>query len=152
GVNHLAGHALSPQLAGPLAPPYLLLLASGGHCQFLIVETGDGGAPCFRRLGGTIDDAPGEAFDQAARVLGLPQPGGPTVEAEAREGDGTRFAFPRPLIDRPGLELSFSGLKTAVLRQRDALVGAAGGLTVQDRRDLCASFQAAVVEVLAAKS
>ncbi len=148
GVNHLAGHALTPRLTDGLRYPYLMLLVSGGHCQFLIVA----GPQAFRRLGGTIDDAPGEAFDKAARLLGLPQPGGPAVEAEAASGDPRRFAFPRPLLDRPGCDLSFSGLKTALLRARDALVTEKGGLTVQDRRDLCAGFQAAVADVLAEKA
>lgn len=148
GVNHLAGHALTPRLTDALAFPYLMLLVSGGHCQFLIAE----GVDRFRRLGGTIDDAPGEAFDKTAKLLGLPQPGGPSVEAEARLGDPARFAFPRPLLDRPGCDMSFSGLKTALLRARDALVAEKGGLTVQDRRDLCAGFQRAVAEVLAEKT
>ncbi len=148
GVNHLAGHALTPRLTDGLTFPYLMLLVSGGHCQFLIAD----GVDQFRRLGGTIDDAPGEAFDKTAKLLGLPQPGGPAVEAEARLGDARRFKFPRPLLDRPGCDLSFSGLKTAVLRARDALIAPQGGLTVQDRRDLCAGFQAAVADVLAEKT
>ncbi len=148
GVNHLAGHALTPRLTEGLPYPYLVLLVSGGHCQFLRV----GGAQEFHRLGGTIDDAPGEAFDKVARMLGLGQPGGPAVEAEARGGDPSRFAFPRPLLDRPGCDMSFSGLKTAVLRERDRLVGASGGLHRADRADLCASFQATVAEVMAEKS
>ncbi len=106
----------------------------------------------FRRLGGTIDDAPGEAFDKVAKLLGLGQPGGPAVEAEARAGDPARFAFPRPLLDRPGCDLSFSGLKTAVRRARDTLVEAQGGLTRADRADLCAGFQAAVADTFAEKS
>jgi N6-L-threonylcarbamoyladenine synthase len=148
GVNHLAGHALTPRLTDGIGFPYLMLLVSGGHCQFLLVR----GPEDFARLGGTIDDAPGEAFDKTAKLLGLPQPGGPAVEAEARSGDPARFAFPRPLLDRPGCDLSFSGLKTALLRARDQAVAEAGGLRVQDRADLCAGFQAAVVEVLAEKS
>ena len=100
-----------------------MLLVSGGHCQFLIVR----GARDFSRLGGTIDDAPGEAFDKVARLLGLPQPGGPAVEAEAQRGDPARVRFPRPLLDRPGCDLSFSGLKTAVLRARDAIVAEKSG-------------------------
>ena len=148
GVNHLAGHALTPRLTDGLAFPYLMLLVSGGHCQFLRVE----GADRFTRLGGSIDDAPGEAFDKVAKLLALPQPGGPAVEGEARQGDPRRFALPRPLLDRPGCDLSFSGLKTAVVRARDALVAAQGGITVQDRRDLCAGFQAALAEVLVEKS
>lgn len=148
GVNHLAGHALTPRLTDSLAFPYLMLLVSGGHCQFLIAR----GPEEFTRLGGTIDDAPGEAFDKTAKLLGLPQPGGPAVEAEAALGDARRFAFPRPLLDRPGCDLSFSGLKTALLRARDAVIAEKGGLTVQDRRDLCAGFQAAVADVLAEKT
>jgi N6-L-threonylcarbamoyladenine synthase len=147
-VNHLAGHALTPRLTDGIGFPYLMLLVSGGHCQFLLVE----GADRFRRLGGTIDDAPGEAFDKTAKLLGLPQPGGPSVEAEASLGDPLRFKFPRPLLDREGCDMSFSGLKTALLRARDALVEAQGGITVQDRRDLCSGFQAAVAEVLAIKT
>jgi N6-L-threonylcarbamoyladenine synthase len=125
-----------------------MLLVSGGHCQFLIAH----GPENFTRLGGTIDDAPGEAFDKTARLLGLPQPGGPSVEAEARQGDPARFAFPRPLLDRSGCDLSFSGLKTALLRARDAIVAEKSGLTPQDRADLCASFQMAVADVLAKKT
>lgn len=148
GVNHLAGHALTPRLTDGAAYPYLMLLVSGGHCQFLIAR----GADSFTRLGGTIDDAPGEAFDKTARLLGLPQPGGPSVQAEATKGDARRFRFPRPLLDRPGCDMSFSGLKTALLRARDTILSEKGGLTRQDRADLCASFQAAVVDVLAAKT
>jgi N6-L-threonylcarbamoyladenine synthase len=148
GVNHLAGHALTPRLTDQLAFPYLMLLVSGGHCQFLIAHS----EQRFERLGGTIDDAPGEAFDKTAKLLGLGQPGGPAVQAEAAHGDAKRFAFPRPLLDRPGCDMSFSGLKTALLRARDALMAEKGGLTVQDRRDLCAGFQAAVADVLAEKT
>ncbi|PYE84619.1 tRNA (adenosine(37)-N6)-threonylcarbamoyltransferase complex transferase subunit TsaD [Pseudoroseicyclus aestuarii] len=148
GVNHLAGHALTPRLTDGLAFPYLMLLVSGGHCQFLAVR----GEDRFERIGGTIDDAPGEAFDKCARLLGLPQPGGPAVEAEAAQGDPARFPLPRPLLDRPGCDMSFSGLKTALLRARDRAVAEAGGLTRQDRADLCAGFQAAVAEILAEKS
>jgi N6-L-threonylcarbamoyladenine synthase len=148
GVNHLAGHALTPRLTDGLAFPYLMLLVSGGHCQFLVVS----GPDAFRRLGGTIDDAPGEAFDKTAKLLGLPQPGGPYVELEALSGDARRFAFPRPLLDRAGCDMSFSGLKTALVRARDAVVAQHGGLTAQDRADLCAGFQAAVADVLAEKA
>ncbi len=148
GVNHLAGHALTPRLTAQLRFPYLMLLVSGGHCQFLVVN----GPDQFQRLGGTIDDAPGEAFDKVARMLGLSQPGGPAVEAEAAHGDGRRFKFPRPLLDRPGCDMSFSGLKTAVLREKDRLIGQHGGLRRQDRADLCASFQASVVDVFSEKS
>jgi N6-L-threonylcarbamoyladenine synthase len=148
GVNHLAGHALTPRLTDAVTFPYLMLLVSGGHCQFLRV----GGIDTYTRLGGTIDDAPGEAFDKVARLLGLPQPGGPAVEAAARTGDPSRFAFPRPMLDRPGCDMSFSGLKTAVLRARDQLVAAQGGLFASDRADLCAGFQMAVADVLAEKT
>ena len=148
GVNHLAGHALTPRLTDGVDYPYLMLLVSGGHCQFLRVD----GPDAFTRLGGTIDDAPGEAFDKIAKLLGLPQPGGPSVEVEAKAGDPARFALPRPLLDRPGCDMSFSGLKTAVLRARDDLVAAQGGLSRQDRADLCAGFQAAVADVLAEKT
>jgi N6-L-threonylcarbamoyladenine synthase len=148
GVNHLAGHALTPRLVEDLSFPYLLLLVSGGHCQFLAVE----GPETFRRLGGTIDDAVGEAFDKVAKLLGLGQPGGPFVEREAGWGDPRRFAFPRPLLDRADCDLSFSGLKTAVRRARDKLVAAQGGLTRADRADLCAGFQAAVADALTEKT
>jgi len=148
GVNHLAGHALTPRLTDRVAFPYLLLLVSGGHCQFLAVE----GPESFRRLGGTIDDAAGEAFDKVAKLLGLAQPGGPAVEAAAAAGDPARFAFPRPLLDRDGCDLSFSGLKTAVRRARDKLVAAQAGLSRADVADLCASFQAAVADTLAGKT
>ncbi|MDE9450105.1 tRNA (adenosine(37)-N6)-threonylcarbamoyltransferase complex transferase subunit TsaD [Aliiroseovarius sp. Z3] len=148
GVNHLAGHALTPRLTDQTVFPYLMLLVSGGHCQFLIAK----GPEDFQRLGGTIDDAPGEAFDKTAKLLALPQPGGPSVEVEARNGDPERFRFPRPLLDRPGCDMSFSGLKTALLRERDRLVSEHGGLRRTDRADLCAGFQAAVTDVLAEKS
>ncbi len=148
GVNHLAGHALTPRLTDGVAFPYLMLLVSGGHCQFLIVHAADR----FERLGGTIDDAPGEAFDKVAKLLALPQPGGPFVEAEAATGDAKRFNLPRPLLDRPGCDLSFSGLKTAVLRARDSVIAQKGGIARQDRADLCAGFQAAVTAVLAEKT
>lgn len=148
GVNHLAGHALTPRLTDGIDFPYVMLLVSGGHCQFLRVD----GPDDFTRLGGTIDDAPGEAFDKIAKLLALPQPGGPAVEAEASGGDPDRIPLPRPLLDRPGCDMSFSGLKTAVLRQRDQFIAAHDGLRAQDRRDLCASFQTAVAEVLAEKA
>ncbi|WP_226779959.1 tRNA (adenosine(37)-N6)-threonylcarbamoyltransferase complex transferase subunit TsaD [Oceaniglobus trochenteri] len=147
GVNHLAGHALTPRLTDMVEFPYLMLLVSGGHCQFLLVQ----GADRFTRLGGTIDDAPGEAFDKTAKLLGLPQPGGPAVQAEAEKGDARRFAFPRPLLDRADMDMSFSGLKTALLRERDKVMEN-GALHAQDRADLCAGFQAAVRDVLVAKS
>jgi N6-L-threonylcarbamoyladenine synthase len=142
-VNHLEGHALSPRLAEPVAFPYLLLLVSGGHCQFLSVE----GLGRYRRLGSTLDDAAGEAFDKTAKLLGLGVPGGPNVEREALNGDPRAVDLPRPLLDRTGLDMSFSGLKTAV--RRAALEQE---LTPKRRADICASFQAAVADILAAKS
>lgn len=148
GVNHLAGHALTPRLTDAITYPYLMLLVSGGHCQYLITR----GPEDFTRLGGTIDDAPGEAFDKTARLLGLPQPGGPSVQAEAELGDPKRIRFPRPLLDRKDCNLSFSGLKTALMRARDQIVSEKDGLTRQDRADLCAGFQAAVVDVLVEKT
>ncbi|HAR54336.1 tRNA (adenosine(37)-N6)-threonylcarbamoyltransferase complex transferase subunit TsaD [Roseovarius nubinhibens] len=147
GVNHLAGHALTPRLTDAVEYPYLMLLVSGGHCQFLLVE----GAEEFTRLGGTIDDAPGEAFDKVARLLALPQPGGPSVEAEAALGDAARFKLPRPLLDRPGCDMSFSGLKTAVLRARDGEMQE-GRLSRRVRADICAGFQASVCDVLGEKT
>ena len=148
GVNHLAGHALTPQLTDGIAFPYLMLLVSGGHCQFLLVE----GHDAYTRLGGTIDDAPGEAFDKTARILGLPQPGGPSVEAAAKDGDPRAFALPRPLLNRNDCNMSFSGLKTAILRARDEVIDEHGGLPTQIRADLCASFQAAITDVIAKKT
>ena len=148
GVNHLAGHALTPRLTDDLPFPYLMLLVSGGHCQFLIVD----GPEAFTRLGGTIDDAPGEAFDKVAKLLALPQPGGPAVESEAAKGNPKAIPLPRPLLDRPGCDMSFSGLKTAVLRARDQIIARYDGLPRAQRADLCASFQAAVADVLAEKS
>ncbi|MEL6959459.1 MAG: tRNA (adenosine(37)-N6)-threonylcarbamoyltransferase complex transferase subunit TsaD [Pseudomonadota bacterium] len=148
GVNHLAGHALTPRLTDGVEFPYVMLLVSGGHCQLLLVE----GHDAYTRLGGTIDDAPGEAFDKTARLLGLPQPGGPSVEQEAAKGDPTRFPLPRPLLDRPDCNMSFSGLKTAVRRSRITITESQGGLPRNDRADLCASFQAAVADVLGEKT
>ncbi len=148
GVNHLEGHALTPRLADGIAYPYLLLLVSGGHCQIIAVD----GLGAYTRMGGTIDDAPGEAFDKTAKLLGLGYPGGPEVEREAAAGDPARFAFPRPLLDRPGCDMSFSGLKTALRRARDVIVGEKDGLTETDRADLCAGFQAAAADVLAEKT
>ena len=147
-VNHLEGHALTPRLTDAVRYPFLLLLVSGGHCQFLSVEA----LGSYRRLGGTIDDAPGEAFDKIAKMLGLGFPGGPEVERRAHDGDAGRFKFPHPLIDRPGADMSFSGLKTAVLRARDTLVADQGGLFVQDLADICSGFQDAVTAVLGSKS
>lgn len=143
-VNHLEGHALSARLVAPLPFPYLLLLVSGGHCQLLIAE----GVGRYRRLGTTIDDALGEAFDKVAKMLGLGYPGGPAVEARARDGDAARFALPRPMQGRPDCHFSFSGLKTAVKRHVDRLT-AAGGPSDDDIAALCAGFQAAAGDVLA---
>ncbi len=148
GVNHLAGHALTPRMTHAVRFPYLLLLVSGGHCQFIAVT----GPTSFERLGGTIDDAPGEAFDKTARLLGLGYPGGPLIEAEAKNGNPDAYPFPRPLLDRDGCDMSFSGLKTALRRERDALIDQNGGITRPERADLCASFQNAVVDVLEAKT
>ena len=148
GVNHLAGHALTPRLTDRVAYPYLMLLVSGGHCQFLIVS----GPDSYQRLGGTIDDAPGEAFDKTARILGLSQPGGPAVETAGADGNPAAFDLPRPLLNQPGCDMSFAGLKTAMLRARDAVVTAKGGLTRQDQADLAAAFQAAVADVLVEKT
>ena len=140
-VNHLEGHALSARLSHDVDFPYLLLLVSGGHCQLLIAE----GVGRYRRLGTTMDDAVGEAFDKTAKLLGLGFPGGPLVEDAARRGDGARFALPRPLKGRAGCDFSFSGLKTAVRQAAAALEP----LTPRDIDDLCAGFQAAVADVLA---
>jgi N6-L-threonylcarbamoyladenine synthase len=148
GVNHLAGHALSPRLGAAVAFPFVMMLVSGGHCQVLLVE----GPVAFRRLGGTIDDAVGEAFDKVAKLIGLPQPGGPAVERAAASGDPARFALPRPLLAREDCDLSFSGLKTAVRRARERVVEAEGGLDERAVADLAAGFQAAVADVLAAKA
>lgn len=148
GVNHLAGHALTPRLTDNVTYPYLMLLVSGGHCQFLIVHSHDR----FERIGGTIDDAPGEAFDKSARLVGLAQPGGPSIEVAAKNGDPKSIRLPKPLLDRPGCDMSFSGLKTATLRARDEIVAAKGGLTAQDQSDIAASFQFTVAEILAEKT
>ena len=145
-VNHLEGHALTARLTDGVQFPYLLLLISGGHCQLLAVQ----GVGRYRRLGTTIDDALGEAFDKTAKMLGLGYPGGPAVEAAARIGDATRFALPRPLKGRAGCHFSFSGLKTAVRHAIDALPP--GPLADQDVADMCASFQAAAGDVLVDRS
>ena len=141
-VNHLEGHALTARLSDGLDFPYLLLLVSGGHCQLLAVE----GVGRYRRLGGTTDDAVGEAFDKTAKLLGLGYPGGPAVERAAEGGDPRAFDLPRPMLGRPGLDFSFSGLKTAV-RQAAEKAGLPGDPAA--RADLAASFQAAVGDVLA---
>ena len=142
-VNHLEGHALTARLTDDIDFPYLLLLVSGGHCQLLIVE----GVGRYRRLGTTIDDAVGEAFDKTAKLLGLGYPGGPPLEREAALGDAARFALPRPMMGRHGCHFSFSGLKTAVRQTAESLPP--GEMSDRDRRDLCAGFQQAVADVLA---
>lgn len=139
-VNHLEAHALTVGLTDGLPPPYLLLLVSGGHTQLLAVD--DVGS--YRRLGSTIDDALGEAFDKTAKLLGLPMPGGPAVETAARSGDPRRFSLPRPMLGRAEPHFSFAGLKTAV---RHAALAIAP-LSEQDVCDLCASFQAAVADTI----
>ncbi|HIJ64067.1 MAG TPA: tRNA (adenosine(37)-N6)-threonylcarbamoyltransferase complex transferase subunit TsaD [Rhodospirillaceae bacterium] len=146
-VNHLEGHALSARLSPGLDFPYLLLLVSGGHCQLLAVE----GVGNYRRLGATVDDAAGEAFDKVAKLLDLGYPGGPAVERWAEGGDPSRFSLPRPMKGRPGCDFSFSGLKNAVrLLVRD--LSDRNELTDGDRADVAAGFQAAVAEVLADRS
>ncbi|MCC7167990.1 MAG: tRNA (adenosine(37)-N6)-threonylcarbamoyltransferase complex transferase subunit TsaD [Rhodospirillales bacterium] len=140
-VNHLEGHALTVRLTDGIDFPDLLLLASGGHCQLLVVE----GVGRYRRLGTTIDDAAGEAFDKAAKLLGLGYPGGPAIERCAQAGDPQRFPLPRPMLGRPGCDFSFSGLKTAVRQTAQGL----GSMTDRDRADLAASFQQAVADVVA---
>ena len=136
-INHLEGHALSPRLADrDLAFPYLLLLVSGGHCQLLLVN----GVGDYRRLATTIDDAAGEAFDKTAKLLGLGFPGGPAVEAAARLGDTRAVPLPRPLLGSAEPHFSFAGLKSAVLRARDA--------GIHRPEDIAASFQQAVVDCL----
>ena len=141
-VNHLEGHAVSARLAADIPCPFLPLLVSGGHCQLLSVE----GVGEARRLGSTIDDAAGEAFDKIAKTLGLPYPGGPALEKLAEGGDPERFALPRMLLGRKDCDFSFSGLKTAAAR-------IAEGLTEQaDKRDLAAAVQAAIARQLAEKS
>jgi len=141
-VNHLEGHALTARLTNNVQFPYLLMLASGGHTQLLAVQ----GVGQFTRLGTTIDDAVGEAFDKSAKILGLGYPGGPAIEAMAKLGDPTRFDLPRPLRGKPGCNFSFSGLKAAVKRKVDALPP--GELLDQDVKDMAASFQAAVADVV----
>jgi N6-L-threonylcarbamoyladenine synthase len=139
-VNHLEGHALTARLTDGIGFPYLLLLASGGHTQLVAVR----GVGDYVRLGTTIDDAIGEAFDKVAKLLGLAYPGGPEVEREAARGDPERFSLPRPMIGRPAPNFSLSGLKTALRMEAERIAP----LTQTDVADLCASFQAAVVDVV----
>ncbi len=140
-INHLEAHALTVGLTEDLRPPYLLLLVSGGHTQLLLVR----GVGQYERLGTTIDDALGEAFDKTAKLLGLGQPGGPAVERMAAGGNAARFDFPRPLAGRAEAHFSFAGLKTAVRRRAMELVP----LTDGDIADLCASFQVAAMDAVA---
>jgi N6-L-threonylcarbamoyladenine synthase len=135
-VNHLEGHALTARLTDGIGFPFLLLLVSGGHCQLLSVEA----VGQYQRLGTTIDDAVGEAFDKTAKLLGLGYPGGPALEKAAMEGDPSRFTLPRPMVGRPGCDFSFSGLKTAVRHK----VASVEPMSQTDVADLAAAFQNAV--------
>ena len=141
-VNHLEGHALSPKLNTNLEYPYLLLLISGGHTQYLSVES----LGNYKRLGTTIDDALGEAFDKTAKIIGIEFPGGPKIEKYAEQGDGNRFNLPKPILNRGGCNLSFAGLKTAILRIQSEIKNE------QDKFDLAASFQKTVEEILYEKT
>mgnify|MGYP006138945861 FL=1 len=141
-VNHLEGHALSPKLNSELNYPYLLLLISGGHTQFLSVQ----GLGNYKRLGTTIDDAVGEAFDKTAKLLGIEFPGGPQIEIYAKKGDPKKYELPKPIFHRGGCNLSFAGLKTAVLKISKQIK------TDQEKYDLAASFQRTIEEILYKKS
>ena len=141
-VNHLEGHALSPKLNTNLEYPYLLLLISGGHTQYLSVEN----LGNYKRLGTTIDDALGEAFDKTAKIIGIEFPGGPKIEKYAEQGDENRFNLPKPILNRGGCNLSFAGLKTAILRIQPEIKNE------QDKFDLAASFQKTVEEILYEKT
>jgi len=141
-VNHLEGHALSPKLNSKLDYPYLLLLISGGHTQFLSVE----GLGKYKRLGTTIDDAVGEAFDKTAKLLGIEFPGGPQIEVYAKKGDPNKYKLPKPIFHKGGCNLSFAGLKTAVLKISKQIK------TEQEKYDLAASFQKTIEEILYKKS
>jgi N6-L-threonylcarbamoyladenine synthase len=139
-VNHLEAHALTARLTDPTPFPYCLLLVSGGHTQIVAVR----GVGDYQRIGATVDDAIGEAYDKTAKLLGLPYPGGPSVESEARRGDAARFALPRPMLGRPQPDFSLSGLKTALRIEAEKIAP----ISDQDVADLCASFQAAVVDIV----
>ncbi len=141
-VNHLEGHALSPKINSNLEFPYLLLLISGGHTQYLSVD----GLGKYKRLGTTIDDALGEAFDKTAKIIGIEFPGGPKIEEYAGKGNKNRFKLPKPILNRGGCNLSFAGLKTAVLRIKSEIK------TEQDKFDLAASFQKTIEEILHEKT
>lgn len=145
-VNHLEGHALTARLTDGVSFPFLLLLVSGGHCQLLSVE----GVGRYTLLGSTQDDAVGEAFDKSAKLIGLGYPGGPAVEALARDGDPEAYDLPRPMLHKPGCDFSFSGMKTAVRNVVESWP--AGAQDRQRLSDLCASFQAAVADVLVSRS
>jgi N6-L-threonylcarbamoyladenine synthase len=140
-VNHLEAHALTARLTDGVAFPYCLFLASGGHTQIVAVL----GVGNYAQLGSTVDDALGEAYDKTAKLLGLPYPGGPQVEQQALTGKGDRFAFPRPMHNKPHADFSLSGLKTALRLEAERIAP----LRDEDVRDLCASFQAAVIDVVA---
>jgi len=141
-INHLEGHALSPMLNSELSYPYLLLLISGGHTQFLSVQ----GLGNYKRLGTTIDDALGEAFDKTAKMLGIEFPGGSQIEEYAKKGDPNKYELPKPIFYKGGCNLSFAGLKTAVLRIVKQIK------TDQEKYDLAASFQKTIEEILYKKS
>ena len=141
-VNHLEGHALSPKLNSKLDYPYLFLLISGGHSQFLSVE----GLGIYKRLGTTIDDALGEAFDKTAKLLGVEFPGGPQIEILAKKGDPNKYILPKPIFNKGGCNLSFAGLKTAVLKISKNINNE------QDKFDLAASFQKTIEEILKKKT
>ncbi|MCE2510896.1 MAG: tRNA (adenosine(37)-N6)-threonylcarbamoyltransferase complex transferase subunit TsaD [Alphaproteobacteria bacterium] len=145
-VNHLEGHALSFRLLEDLDFPYLLLLVSGGHSQFVIVE----GVGTYRLLGSTVDDAVGEAFDKTAKLLGLGYPGGPKIEELAKQGNAKSFDLPRPMIGRKGCELSLSGLKTAVRQTVARLAG--DSIPSGDLANIAAAFQTAIGDVLVDRS
>jgi N6-L-threonylcarbamoyladenine synthase len=141
-VNHLEGHALSPKLNSSLNYPYLLLLISGGHSQFLNVQ----GLGKYKRLGTTIDDALGEAFDKTAKLLGIEFPGGPQIEVLAKKGDPDKYDLPKPIFNKGGCNLSFAGLKTAILKISKNIK------TEQEKFDLAASFQRTIEEILYKKT
>ena len=141
-VNHLEGHALSPKLTTNLKYPYLLLLISGGHTQFLSVKN----LGKYKRLGTTIDDALGEAFDKTAKMIGIEFPGGPFIEKFAEKGNSKRFNLPKPILKKGGCNMSFAGLKTAVLKISKTIKNE------QDKNDLAASFQKTIQEILYVKT
>jgi N6-L-threonylcarbamoyladenine synthase len=141
-VNHLEGHALSPKLNSSLDYPYLLLLISGGHSQYLSVK----GIGSYKRLGTTIDDALGEAFDKTAKLLGIEFPGGPQIEILAKKGDPNKFQFPKPIFNKGGCNLSFAGLKTSVLKTSKNIKNE------QDKYDIAASFQKTIEDILYKKT